>query len=74
MASVSITANWLDQSSCPTKEEMSNFLSGHAFNATAGYWGGVSQSWSPSTGGGATGVGLVTPQLGVSYNYSFQGD
>ena len=52
--------------------QLNNFLSGNGLNVTVGYWGGVSESWSPGNGS-ATGVGFVTPQFGGSYNYSFQG-
>jgi RHS repeat-associated protein len=68
----SVTANWMNQPCEPSEWQLNNFLSGSGFNATAGFWGGVSESWSPGNGS-ATGVGFVTPQAGVSYNYSFQG-
>jgi hypothetical protein len=69
--SASLTANWMNQACLPSQEQLNNFLSGHGFNAAAGYWGGFSETWSPGNGS-ATGFGFVTPQAGASYNYSFQ--
>ena len=67
----SVTANWMNQSCQASEEQLNNFLSGNGVNVSVGFWGGVSESWSPGNGS-ATGVGFVTPQAGVSYNYSFQ--
>jgi len=72
LVSFSATANWMNQSCEPNKRQLNNFLSGNGFNFTAGNWAGFSESWSPGNGS-ATGFGLVTPQAGLSYNYSFQG-
>lgn len=68
----SATANWMNQPCKPSEKQLNNFLTGHGFNVTGGYWGGASESWSPGNGS-ATGLGFVTPQAGGSYNYSFQG-
>ena len=70
--SASATINWLDQCIKPTQRKLDDFLSANGFNATIGFFGGVSQSYTPGTGM-ATGVGVVTPQAGASYNYSFKG-
>ena len=70
--SASATVNWLDQSTTPCPSQLKDFLSGNGYNITAGYYGGVSQSYTPG-GGFATGFGFVTPQIGGSYNYSFAG-
>ena len=72
VVSGSLTANWLDVCHKPTPQGLTGFLTQSGFNGSVGYWGGVSQSYTPGSGG-ATGVGFVSPQLGVSYNYSFQG-
>lgn len=72
VVSGSLTANWLNQSCKPSQSQLSDFLSANGFNATAGYWGGISESYTPGSGT-ATGVGFVTPQVGASYNYSFHG-
>lgn len=72
VVSGSLMANWLDRGCKPTKSQLSNFLSAHGFNATAGYGGGLSQSYTPGSGW-ATGIGLASPQIGASYNYSLQG-
>ena len=72
VASFSLTANWMNQLGKPSEMQLSNFLSGNGLNVTAGFWGGLSESWSPGNGS-ATGLGFVTPQAGGSYNYSFQG-
>ena len=72
LVSGSVTANWLNQLSTPSQSQLSNFLSGNGFNVTAGFWGGVSESYTPGSGY-ATGIGFVSPQAGGSYNYSFYG-
>jgi RHS repeat-associated protein len=69
----SVTVNWLNQTAKPSEMQLNNFLSGHGFNFSAGYWFGVSESCSPGNGR-ATGLGFVTPQIGASYNYSSRGD
>ncbi len=66
----SVTANWLNQRAKPSREQLHDFLTAHGVNATLGYWAGVSESWTPGRGT-ATGIGFVTPQAGVSYNYSW---
>ena len=70
--SASLTANWLNQDCLPSQTKLADFLSGNGFNAALGFWGGVSESYTPGSGF-ATGIGLVTPQGGISYNYSFHG-
>lgn len=67
--SLSITANWLNQSAVPSAYQMNNFLSGNGFNAGGGYWIGGGETWSPGNGT-ATGAGFYTPQIGGSYNYT----
>jgi hypothetical protein len=72
VVSGSFTANWLDQRGKPTPKTLRSFLTQHGINSSAGYWGGATQSYTPGSGW-ATGIGLVSPQIGASYNYSFQG-
>jgi len=79
LVSGSISANWLEQSRTPSSEELVNFLSGHGFNIGGGFIIGGSLSISPSpypsernNSPRAWGVGLYSPQVGVSYNYVFE--
>jgi hypothetical protein len=72
VVSGSATVNWLDQCGTPSRQQLKSFLSQNGFNFAAGYWGGISQSYTPGSGF-ATGFGIVTPQIGVSYNYSLNG-
>jgi RHS repeat-associated protein len=72
VVSGSVTANWVNQPCKPGERQLRDFQSGHGFNAAGGYWAGVSETWSPGNGT-ATGAGFVTPQIGASYNYSFEG-
>jgi RHS repeat-associated protein len=71
VVSASLTVNWLDQSCKPSATLLSNFLTSNGFNVTTGFWGGLSQSYTPGSGF-ATGFGLVSPQIGTTYNYSFK--
>jgi hypothetical protein len=70
LISGSVTVDWLDQKSKPDSQQIHGFLTRHSFSGTAGFWGGVQQSYTPGSGW-ATGVGFVTPQAGVSYTYSW---
>jgi RHS repeat-associated protein len=72
-ASASAAAGWLNQSCKPTTAQLNDFLTGSALNVGAGYWGGAAFTYSPSTGGTATSVGVFTPQAGGGYTYSWQG-
>ena len=67
--SLSVTANWLSQSNKPDALQLNNFLTSHGVNIGGGYIGGVGLTWSPGNGT-AWGVGLYTPQAGISYNYT----
>jgi hypothetical protein len=68
-ASGSLTANWLNQSTQPSEQQLNNFLTGHGVNLGGGYIFGGGESWSPGNGT-ATGIGFYTPQVGISYNYT----
>jgi hypothetical protein len=70
-ASGTLTANWLIQKDVPTSDQLSNFLSGHGVSAAAGYWGGMDGMYSPGNGY-AAGFGIVSPQAGANYSYSYQ--
>jgi hypothetical protein len=72
IVSGSLTVNWMDQLTTPSQSLLNNMLSTNGFNASAGYIGGVSESYTPGAGY-STGVGLFSPQAGASYNYSFHG-
>lgn len=67
--SESFTLNWMNQTTTPSQAQLSAIVTAHGLNVTGGYFGGVSESYTPGTGW-ATGVGVVTPQAGVSYTYS----
>jgi len=69
--SIGITANWMN-GGMPSQALLDNMLSSFGTNFSAGYWGGASESWTPGAGT-ATGVGFVSPQIGVSANYSIHG-
>ena len=71
-ASASLTANWMLQSNKPKANETYNFLSGHGISIGGGYYGGVNWAISPTNSGtkDAIGIGLYTPQVGASYNYT----
>ena len=70
IASCSLTANWLNQFSTPTPQQLNSFLTANGVNVGAGFIGGASESYTPGSGW-ATGVGLFTPQGGGGWNYSF---
>jgi len=72
VASASLTANWMLQSKKPTANETYNFLSGNGISIGGGYYGGLNWSISPTNDGtkDALGIGLYTPQIGASYNYT----
>jgi len=71
IVSGSLTAGWLNECGKPDSQRLNDFLTTHSFNAGAGYWGGAGVTWTPGVGT-ATEVGIVTPQGGVSYHYSWQ--
>jgi len=72
IGSGSLTANWLVQRCKPTQDQLGNFLSGHGFAGAAGWWAGGNVMYSPGNGA-AVGGGLVSPQAGGNYSYSFKG-
>lgn len=73
VVSGSLTANWLVQKCKPTQTQLNDFLSGHGITGAAGFWGGGNLIYSPGNGY-AAGLGIVSPQGGANYSYSFQGD
>lgn len=60
------------QSKTPTATQTYNFLSGHAASFTGGYWLGLNFGVSPANNDtkNSFGFGLVSPQIGASYNYT----
>ena len=52
------------------EQDMNNYLSANSFNAGAGYWGGVGGAYTPGSGT-STEFGIVTPQAGASWHYSY---
>jgi hypothetical protein len=71
-AAFSLTANTLEQNTTPTVEEMAAFLTGHGLSVSAGTIFGHNYSYSPTNNGtkSAFGIGLFTPHVGASYNYT----
>jgi RHS repeat-associated protein len=63
---------WLNQASVPTTTQLQKFLSGHSFNFLLGGGPAGGISWTPGSGT-ATVLGVASPQLGLSYNYSCTG-
>ena len=77
----SLTAGWLDYDyeSCgdgiPIEEEVRSFMEGGSVNASAGYWLGAGYTYAPKKGNlarKALEVGVMTPQIGISENYSYK--
>ena len=71
LLSGSITEGLLDMCGRPTPEELQNFMTGGNWNFAFGIAGGVQEGWSPNRGL-ATQWGIVTPQIGISWTYSWQ--
>ena len=63
---------WLNQEAQTTDEQLRSFLTGHAFNVGAGFWGGGAINYSPGTETSATCLGFFTPQAGGGYTYSWR--
>ena len=71
-AAASLTANWMvtgRPGETPSEDELRSFLTGHSITYGVGYWGGFSTTVAPADGAQSIGVGVFTPQIGVSYNY-----
>jgi len=64
-----LSANWLVQPNMPSQSDLDDFLTGDGINVGGVYIVGGSYSRSTS-GKTALGVGLYTPQVGASYNYT----
>jgi hypothetical protein len=69
LASVSVTGNDLQSTSNASEQQLNNFLSGHGVNGSVGCGPGATGTWSPGNGT-SVGAGVMTPQVGVSYNYT----
>jgi len=67
---ISLTANYVIQSSKPSYKETYNFLSGHGFSAGGGHIIGGVYNWSGSSDVSAWGFGFMNTQAGASYNYT----
>jgi hypothetical protein len=67
----SLTAGWLNECGKPNESRLKGFLSGNGINVGGGYYVGGGVTWSPGNGT-ATEVGLYSPQVGISYHYSWQ--
>ena len=69
----SITAGWLDwlnDRGKPSEQRLKEFLTAHSLNIGGGYWGGIGLTGWPGRGN-AIEIGFVTPQVGISYHYSW---
>jgi hypothetical protein len=64
-------AGWMTQWAEPSPEAMTGFLSASAFNAGFGIWGGVGGAYTPGSGT-AVELGVMSPQVGASYHYSWE--
>jgi RHS repeat-associated protein len=53
----------------PSAKELKEFLTGHGINVTYGWGFGASYSVSPDRKS-SVGIGIVSPQIGIGYNYS----
>ena len=71
VVSGSAAFGWLNQKASPTEGQLRSFLTGHAFNASIGFWGGGAINYSPGTGATATSLGFFSPQAGAGYTYSW---
>ena len=71
VVSGSAAFGWLNQKASPTEGQLNSFLTGHAFNAGAGFWGGITISHSPAMGTTATSLGFFSPQASGGYTYSW---
>jgi RHS repeat-associated protein len=65
----SATANWIQQNGTPTAADLNAFLTGNSYSFTAGIIGGFQTTYSPSTQQTAIGVGFMSPQIGITWNY-----
>ena len=71
LVSGSLTYNELLMRGRPTSQQLNSFLTSNSFNFSAGYWGGVQGGWTPGSGF-SLGVGVVTPQIGFGWTYSWK--
>jgi RHS repeat-associated protein len=67
----SLTGSWLNQCVTPTEGQLENFLTAHGFSVGGGFIGGGGVAYTPGAGT-ATQLGLYSPQVGGSYNYSWK--
>ena len=66
-----LTGSWLNQCAKPTEGQLENFLTAHGFSVGGGFIGGGGVAYTPGAGT-ATQLGLYSPQVGGSYNYSWK--
>ena len=65
----SLTGSNLKTNPNPSEQQLNDFLSGHEVSGSIGAGPGATGAWSPGNGF-SVGGGVMTPQLGVSYNYT----
>jgi RHS repeat-associated protein len=70
LVSGSLTANWINQPCPPSESEIEDFLNGWSVNVGGGYIVGGGETVSIPSGQSATGIGLYSPQIGVSASYT----
>jgi RHS repeat-associated protein len=68
-----VAPEWSLQKCTPSSDQLSNLLSGHGLSGAAGYGGGIAGSCNKKLENCAAGAGLVSPQIGGNYSYSFSG-
>jgi RHS repeat-associated protein len=69
----SLSAHWIATLDRPSEKDLKNFLTGDSLSVSAGYIGGYQVTYSPHSGlktPVSVGVGLFSPQVGVSYSGS----
>jgi hypothetical protein len=63
----SLTANWFPPFA---NTNPNNFLTNNSFSVAGGWWGGLQGTYTPGSGT-ALGAGIVSPQIGGAWTYSW---
>ncbi len=68
---ISLTAGWLDECDNPKRDDLEKFLKGGSVSGGVGVGIGISSTYVPQVGT-ATEIGIFTPQIGGTQNYSYR--
>ena len=68
-ASVALTAGWINQRCEPDRKKLNDVLIDQSLGAGGGYYGGIEFTGNKS--GSTTQIGLMSPQVGANWGYSF---